>query len=110
ESADFLGLIGIGNVVGTQATVEERADDDLIGLPGGRHRRVFMNVVCAETAAAAGIGIDRRQRAGGDGDEVLLVARVDDPYQLRPVLSVVFGRLVGDNEQAAVEQRYRRVH
>ena len=39
-----------------------------------------------------------------------LVAHVEHPDQLRPVLGVVLGRLVGDQHQVAVEQRHRRVH
>ncbi len=66
ERADFLGLVGIGNIVGAQSAVEESADNDLVRLPGRRDRWIFMDIMRAEAAAAAGIGIDRRQRAGCD--------------------------------------------
>src|SRR6195256_907295 len=54
EGRDFLRLIRVGNVVGAQAAVEERADDDRVGVPRGRQRYVFVDVVRAETPALPG--------------------------------------------------------
>src|SRR5476651_2214812 len=49
ESREFLGLVSVGNIVGAQAAVEEGAEHDLIGLPGGRHWGVFVDIMRAET-------------------------------------------------------------
>ena len=43
EGRDLLRLVGVGDVVGAQAAVEERADYDLVGLPRCRPRRVLVD-------------------------------------------------------------------
>ena len=58
----------------------------------------------------ARVGLVVRQRAGRDRHEVLLVARIQDPDELRPVLGVVLGQLVGHQHQPAVEQRHHGMH
>ena len=50
------------------------------------------------------------QRTGRDRHQIGFVARIQYPDQLRPVLGVVLGQLVGHQHQAAVEQRHDGVH
>src|SRR5262249_60181710 len=82
----------------------------LVGLQGRWDRWVLVNIVRAEPPAAIGIGVDGWQRAGGNGDKILFVPRIQDPHKLGPVLGFVLGRLVGDDQQVALEQRNSRVH
>ncbi len=109
EHADLLRLVWIGDVVGAQAAVEEGAEHDLVGLPGGRQRHVLVNVVGAEAAL-------RRERlvvgqgASRDRHQVVLVARVEHPDQFGPIRGVVLGRFVRHQHQSAIEQRHHRVH
>src|ERR1700719_310682 len=51
EGRDLPRLVGIGDVVGAQAAIEEGADNDLVGVPGGRRGRVLEDVVRAEPSA-----------------------------------------------------------
>src|SRR6266508_3086030 len=67
ENADLLRLVGIGDVVGAQPPVEEGAEHDLIGLPGGRPRHVLVDIVRAE-AALGGKRLVIGQRASRDRD------------------------------------------
>src|SRR3984893_3185316 len=60
EGRDLLGLVRIGDVVGALAAVEERADDDVFGVPCIGRRRILVDVVSPEPPAAALVGIDRR--------------------------------------------------
>ncbi len=109
EDADGFRLVRVGDVVGAQAAVEEGAKHDLIVLPAGRQRHVLVDVVRAEPATRR-VSLVVRQRAGRDRHKVLFVAGVEHPHELRPVLGVVLGGLVGDQHQAAIEQRNDRVH
>src|SRR5712671_2079005 len=109
EGGDFLRLERVGDVVGAQAAVEEGADDDLVGMPAIRRRRVLVDIVRPEAPAAAREGVDRRHRAGRDRNRVLLVADVEQPDERGPVLGVIVGRLVGDDQQVALEQRQHGV-
>ncbi len=78
-------------------------------MPGGRARHVLVDVVGTEAAAAFGVVLDVVDRAGGDRHGVGLLAPVENPDELRPVLGVVHHRLVGDDQQLALEQRQHRV-
>ena len=78
-------------------------------MPGGRQRHVLVDVVRAEAAAALGVVLHVGDRAGGDRHRVGLLAAVEDPDQLRPVLGVVDHGFVGDDQQLALEQRQHGV-
>ena len=67
-------------------------------------------MLCAPKRPLGGEGLVIGQRAGRDRHQVGFLARVEHPDQLRPVLGVVLGRLVGHQHQPAVEQRHHRVH
>src|SRR5437667_9854217 len=67
------------------AGIEKRPEHYILGAPGAGDRRVLVQVVRAEAPALVLEGIDRRRRQGGDADQVALVARVEQPDQLRPI-------------------------
>src|ERR1700756_3945822 len=96
-------------VVGAQPAVEIGRQDDAIGFPRVRLGQVLIEVVRAVAGAAAHEILERRQRTGRDRYRIGLGTPVDDPDELRPVLTLGAGALVADDKQVAVEERDDRV-
>ncbi len=68
-----------------------------------------MHVVGAAAPAPMQKGLDSGHRQRGDADRIALVARVEQPDELRPVGAVVLDRLIGDHQQVAAKQRQHGV-
>src|SRR5205823_8023353 len=98
EIGDLSWLERIADVVGANARVEERADDELVGGPRRGHGQILVQVVRAEAAAAARERGVRRGRQRADRDRIALHPRIENPYQLGPIEAVLLYAFVADDE------------
>src|SRR5690606_20641009 len=99
--------VGIADVIGPYAAVEVRTDENVLGLPGARDRRVFVHVVRAVSAAPLLVYFDWRHGQCGYADRMLLIAYVHKPYQLGPIRGIILHGFIADDHQIAAEQGHR---
>src|SRR5262245_36815646 len=95
--------IWIRDIVSTQAAVEERAENDPVGVPGCWPRHVFMDIVGTEAAASTRIVVDALHGTGRNRHGIGLLPPIEDPDELRPVLGIVDDGLIGDDQELALE-------
>src|SRR6266849_5956786 len=88
EVRDLARFVRISYVVGPDTGVEESAEHYVLRAPGAAPRRILVHVVGAAAPAPMQKGLDSGHRQRGDADRIALVARVEQPDELRPVGAV----------------------
>src|SRR5260370_8038497 len=101
EVRDLAWFVRIPYVVGPDTGVEESTEHYVLRAPGAASRRILVHVVGAAAPAPMQEGLDAGYRQRGDADRIALVARVEQPDELRPVAAVVLDRLIGHHHQVA---------
>src|SRR5690554_1505453 len=82
EVSDLLRAERVPNVISPDPAIEERAHDDVLGLPRSWNGGVLMDVMGPVPASAMLEHINGGHRQRADADQVAFIAHVNHPHQL----------------------------